>query len=112
VGGYGQGICIAQYLNSATPFGASGPASSLVSASANGGTVTPFPSTSGFPTGTTCNNAVLPASGAQFFGPNLFSAATEGLTGSRTDTDVISVNVASLGAQAYSGQLFFIIGAM
>jgi hypothetical protein len=107
---YGTGICIAQYLTSATPFGAGGPSSGILSASANGGAAAAFPTTSGFPATNACQNAVQPSVGASFYGPNLFSSNTEALQGTHTDTDVITANLTGVAASTYTATLNFVIG--
>jgi hypothetical protein len=114
--GYGQGICVAQYFNTATPFGASGPDSSAVSAAVNGGSAVAFPSASGLiPSGGSslpCSNTLGALLSAQYYGPLLNHGATEPIQGSNTDTDVITVNLTGLGATTYSGNLNFAMGAM
>lgn len=107
---YGTGLCLTQYFSTGTPFGVGGPAAAAVTANANGAGFGPFPSSAALVSPQTCAN-VFPTLGAQFFGPNLFSSATEPIQSSRTDTDVIAINLTGVPAGGpYTGSLNFAIG--
>ena len=108
--GYGLGICLAQWVTSATPFGTGGPASSAMTANANGGGFGPFPSAAALITPQVCGNTLGTALGAQYFGPNLFSSSSEPVQSSRTDTDVVAVNLTGVAVGSYTGNLNFAIG--